>query len=406
MRLDAPSPARGWYQSEYEPLARAFAESLPAAEVGAAVSVYQGSECVVRLYGGYADRRRRTPWQEDTRIVVFSASKGLTAMAFHLAAADGLFDWDQRVAEHWPGFAENGKDAITIRQLLNHQAGLSALEGPTLRLEDCLKPSLRVRRLLESQRPGEAKQAYHAITWGLYAAELFAAITGENVGPFLRRRVFEPLGSDARLGDGPEHDERTATLYGVNIAARAAFMAQAAALNPLSAEAGILRDMTRRNSLSRAAFANPAAGSTGPLVYNERAVRRASLPWASATASAEGLARAYIPFANGGEAFGRRFFSAASLAPLERRQSWSFRDGVLQKPVGWSQGFLKEERHLFSPNPGSFGHAGMGGSLGWADPATGLAFGYVMNRMDWRVRSVRCLALCRALYECEGVLRA
>ena len=85
--------------------------------------------------------------------------------------------------------------------------------------------------------------------------------------------------------------------------------------------------------------------------------------------------------------------------------SWSNRDRVLQKPLGWSRGFLKEQRHLFSPNAESFGHAGMGGALGWCDPVEGLTFGYVMNHMDWRVRSPRCLALCRALYQSPALER-
>jgi CubicO group peptidase (beta-lactamase class C family) len=132
-------------------------------------------------------------------------------------------------------------------------------------------------------------------------------------------------------------------------------------------------------------------------------VRRAQLAWASATASAHGLARAYLPFAAGGAALGRRFVRAATLAPIHARQSWSERDRVLQKPIGWSQGFLKEESHLFAPNPESFGHAGMGGALGWCDPVADLTIGYAMNRLDWRVRSPRALALCRALYACEPV---
>jgi CubicO group peptidase (beta-lactamase class C family) len=116
------------------------------------------------------------------------------------------------------------------------------------------------------------------------------------------------------------------------------------------------------------------------------------------------LARVYLPFASGGEHAGRRYVRGVTLEPVYKRQGWSWHDRVLQKPLGWSHGFLKEERHLFSPNPESFGHAGMGGALGWADPVEQMTFGYVMNRMDWRVRSQRCVALCRALYESEALL--
>ena len=167
---------------------------------------------------------------------------------------------------------------------------------------------------------------------------------------------------------------------------------------PRSTEARVLRQALRRDSINRKAFMVPGTGPAGIHAYNDVAVRRAELAWASATASADGIARAYLPFANRGEHDGRRFFADAILEGAKRRISWSTRDRVLQKPLGWSRGFLKEQRHLFSPHAESFGHAGMGGALGWCDPVEGLTFGYVMNRMDWRVRSPRCVALCRALY--------
>ncbi len=112
------------------------------------------------------------------------------------------------------------------------------------------------------------------------------------------------------------------------------------------------------------------------------------------------MARAYLPFAANGD-YPDRPLRAEALAPACKRQSWSNCDEVLHKPVGWSQGFLKEQRHRFSPTAQSYGHAGMGGALGWCDPAANVALGYSMNKMDWRVRSPRALALCRTLYECE-----
>lgn len=163
----------------------------------------------------------------------------------------------------------------------------------------------------------------------------------------------------------------------------------------------IMRDAFSRKSLVRRAFTNPSPGPRGLQAYADVEVRRAALAWASATASADGIARAYLPFASDGRFGDAQLFSRGSLAPVYRRQSWSPRDLLLKKPLGWSQGFLKEERQTFSPNPESFGHAGMGGALGWCDPTAELCIGYVMNRMDGRVRSPRALALCRSLYECE-----
>ncbi len=178
-------------------------------------------------------------------------------------------------------------------------------------------------------------------------------------------------------------------------------MLRAMVTAPKSTEARLVRAMLSARSLPRAAFMNPRLGRRGLDWYNDLSVRRAELPWGSATASAHGVARAYLPFAAGGSFAGRSYVSERMLAPVYARQGWSERDRVLQKPLGWSQGFLKEDQGVFGPTPEAFGHAGLGGALGWCDPVHGLAIGYVLNKLDWRVRSPRALALCRALYACS-----
>lgn len=404
--IPAPAPARGHVAAGFEQVAATFAAQLGRGEeTGAGLSVYHRGRHVIDLWGGHADRAAGRSWQRDTRVVVFSVTKGLSAMAFHVLADRGAFDWDGRVADHWPGFAAAGKGDITIRSLLNHSAGLAYLDQK-ITMEEVTDPSCAdaVLRVLENQAPAWApgsRQAYHAVTWGLYAGELFRRIAKESLGTFLKRELFEPLGSDARLGTPPELEHLQARLYAPSVPRRVASMVSTSVLSPGSAEARIAKQVLLPSSVARRVFANPPSGKRGVLVYDDVPVRRAELAWASATSSADGIARAYRPFANGGEVDGRRYFSAASIEPLTRRQAWSWEDAVLNKPVGWSQGFLKEERHMFCPNATSFGHAGMGGALGWCDPTAGVAFGYVMNEMDWRVRSPRALALCHALYECE-----
>lgn len=399
----APSPARGWYADGYQAVAEVFATQLARGEeIGAGLSVYRRGEPVIDLWGGVADRAEGVAWERDTRIVVFSVTKGLAAMGFHLLADRGQLDWQTPVAEVWPGFAKHGKDRITIEQLLCHRGGLPFLDA-RLTLADCVDPANadRIRTILEDQRPAWSPgtdQGYHALTFGMYASELFARLAGEPLGPFLHRELFEPLGSDARLGTPAALDPKVARLYSPSPPRRALHMISRVVSAPRSTEARVLRQALRRDSINRKAFMVPGTGPAGIHAYNDVAVRRAELAWASATASADGIARAYLPFANRGEHDGRRFFADAILEGAKRRISWSTRDRVLQKPLGWSRGFLKEQRHLFSPHAESFGHAGMGGALGWCDPVEGLTFGYVMNRMDWRVRSPRCVALCRALY--------
>jgi CubicO group peptidase (beta-lactamase class C family) len=389
-------------------VAAQFARHLEdGAEIGAAFSVYHRGRRVVDLWGGMADVATRRAWAADTRVVVFSVTKGFTAMALHLLADRRRLDWDAPVARYWPAFARNGKADIRVGSLTNHRGGLPCLSTP-LTLDDCVDPARGevVLRALEDQspswEPGKG-QGYHATTFGLYAGELFERIAGEPLGPFLRRELFEPLGSDAWLGTPASEDHRAATIYAPGTAARLRHMAIAAILHPGSTEGRLARAMLRRGSVARSALLNPDPGPEGVAAYDRIAVRRAALAWASATASADGVARAYLPFASAGTAGDRRYVRADTLAPVYERRGWSTCDAVLQKPLGWSHGFLKEEPHVFSPARESFGHSGLGGSLGWCDPVRQLAFGYVTNKLSWRVRSRRALALCRALYACDAV---
>jgi CubicO group peptidase (beta-lactamase class C family) len=409
--LPAPWPARGTYAPGYAPVADCFAAHLRSGEeIGAALVVYRRGERVVDLWGGLADVERRTPWERHTRLVVFSVTKGLAAMALHLLADRGLLDWDAPVAHYWPGFARAGKGDLTVGTLVGHRGGLPYLDR-RLRLADFCDPARReaVREALEAQAPAwtpGTRQGYHALTFGMYVGELFERAAGEPLGPFLRRELFAPLGSDAHLGTPPALDADHATLYPPSDRARIARMLGALATAPRSTEARVARATLAPGSIARRAFLNPSPGPRGLRAYAEPPARRAALAWAGATASADGIARAYLPFAAGGAHDGRRYLSERTLAPAYDRLGWSERDLVLQKPLGWSRGFLKEEPHLFSPTRESFGHAGIGGALGWCDPVAGLAWGYVMNRMDWRVRSPRAVALCRALYACEPVREA
>lgn len=403
--LDAPWPARGYVRPGFEGVARVFAGQLRAGRhAGAAFAATVDGELAVDLWGGLAHRAQQRPWEAHTSCVVFSVTKGLVAMAMHLLAARGRLAWDAPVAEYWPAFGDAGKRGLTVRTLLEHRAGLAALEQK-LTLEECLRPASRerVRHALESQRPLWApgtEQGYHATTFGLYARELFERVAGEDAGGFLARELFGPLGAEVWVGTPPAELYRVAALEPPSGAERASGMLRAAARGEGN-EARMTRALLRGDTLSTRAFLNPAVGLAGVARYGEPDVLGAQLLWASATATARGLATAYLPFALGGEVRGRRYFAAETLRPLARRSSWAAEDKVLHKPLGWTQGFLKEEAGLFSPGEAGFGHAGLGGALGWCDPALGVTLGYVPNKLDWRVRSPRVLELCAALWSSE-----
>ncbi len=392
----------------FEPVERAFRRHFEhRLEIGAAVSIFQRGKCVVDLWGGLADRDQGRPWQHDTRAVLFSVTKAMTAAAFHLLAERGLFAWDDPVAKYWPGFARNGKEGISIELLLSHRAGLAALDT-RIRLDACFAwpTAPHIIEALESQRPlwpPGSDQGYHALTYGMYAGELFWRITGERIGSFLERELFVPVGSDVRLGTDDATQALCATLSPPSDAARAARMARAAVLAPRSPEGGIARDLARRDGLGRGAFGNPTTGPARVRAYDTPEARRAELPWASATGSARGVARAMLPFALGGEVDGHRYLRAESIAPLHERAGWAENDRVLHKALGWTRGFLKEEAGVFGPHRECFGHSGVGGALVWVDPVRQLSFGYVPNALDWRVRSPRTVALVEAMYASPAV---
>jgi CubicO group peptidase (beta-lactamase class C family) len=402
------APARGFIAEGYEGVARTFAAQLASgAQTGASFAVYRRGELVVDLWGGLADTKTGRPWERETRIVLFSVTKGFAAMAFHLLADRGLIAFDAPVAQYWPGFARSGKEAMTVGTLLGHRGGLAQVDQK-MTLADYLDPSKKdfVVDALEKQapawRPG-TDQGYHAITFGLYARELFERIAGEDMGAFLRRELFAPLGSDVYLGTPESEDHLFATLYPPATTERVTNMIGRAVTEPSSAEARVFKAVLKKDSDARRAFTNPSTPKNDLTAYNKAPARRHNLAWASATGSAHGVARAYLPFAQNGTFGGRQYLGKHIVASIYRRDGWSDRDRVLQKPLGWTNGFLKEERHIFCPNPESFGHAGMGGSLGWCDPTEELTLGYALNKMDWRVRSLRALELCHALYDCEAM---
>jgi CubicO group peptidase (beta-lactamase class C family) len=405
----APSPACGEHADGFEPVARVFASQLASGvDLGASFTVYHRGVRVVHLWGGLASRERETPFEESTRALLFSVTKGLAAMGLHLLADRGKLAWDAPVTTLWPEFGAAGKQGVTLRELFGHQAGLPVLDR-VFSLDETCDPAMRpaIARAIEQQRPlwqpGRG-QGYHAITFGMLASEVFERAAGERLGAFLTRELFEPLGADVSLGTPASVDPRMATLYPPSTPARLAGMGKSVVRRafghdePLT-EWRVARALFSGGSIPRRAFLNPRVPH-GLASYDHPSVWRSELAWASATGTSDGVARAYLPFSLGGEVAGRRYFSEASLSPLYERQGWAERDLVLQKSLGWSHGFLKEETHLFSPTRESFGHPGMGGSLGWCDPVKQLTLGYVKNKLDWHVRSPTALALCRALYDC------
>lgn len=393
---------QGQHTPEFAELRRVFAENFEKrGELGASLCVWHEGRKVADLWGGHLDTERTRDWQEDTMSVVFSSTKGLVAVCFLVLADRGAFSYDEPVAKYWPEFASQDKGEITIRTLLNHRAGLVAIDE-AITLQAIRENPESVAEILAEQKPywpADSDQGYHGVTYGLYAAELFQRIAGKSIGSFLDEEIARPLGADVHLGLAAEHQQRVSTIYPANkrdlvfgILPRLFFHR--------GTEGRVYRQVALGKETSKA-FANPAElGPSGMQNFNLPEVHALELAWANAVTNARGLARVYAALANGGSIDGVHLVSEESLQGVHKRQSWSEQDRILRKPVGWSQGFLKEETHMFSPNNESFGHPGAGGALGWCDPVAKLSIGYVPNKMAYHIRSPRARALAAAVYKC------
>jgi CubicO group peptidase (beta-lactamase class C family) len=343
---------------------RSFASMFPGRRFGGgALAVYLDGEPVVDVWTGWSDRRGRVPWSADTATMVFSATKGMASTVIHRLVDRGLIDYEAPVAEYWPAFGANGKSNITVRQVMRHQAGLSALRGAST--ADLLNHELMEERLAAAA-PGYSfgKPAYHALTYGWLVSGLARAVTGRGMRELFRRELAEPLGTDGLHLGRPPVDSPTQPAQII--------MPQSAIQNPVfNAMAPKIAAMRLSAGFGSLYFPGVKAVAQGdiPLMDGE-------IPAANGVATARGLARMYGAIANGGRIDGTRFLSRELVAGLSGRRSLR-PDGNLLIPLAFHLGY---HRVPFDAIPG-FGHVGLGGSLGWADPDSGLAFGFVHNRL-------------------------
>ncbi len=343
---------------------RSFASTFHGSRFGGgALAVYLDGEPVVDVWTGYADRRGRVPWTADSASMVFSATKGMASTVIHRFVDRGLIDYDVPVAHYWPEFGANGKAGITVRQMMRHQAGLSALRGASR--QDLLNHELMERRLAAA-RPGYAfgRSAYHALTYGWLLSGLARAVTGKGMRQLIREELADPLGTDGLHLGRPPADAPTTPAQII--------MPQTALQNPVfNAVAPMIAAIPRAAGFSSMYFPGVKAVAQGDIPLLD-----AEIPAANGVATARGLARMYGALANGGRIDGTQFLSPELTAGLVGRRS-SRPDGNLVIPLSFHLGYHQLPLGLV---PG-FGHVGLGGSVGWADPDSGLAIGFVHNRL-------------------------
>ena len=389
----ASHTAEGHVSRGFEAVTLAFADNFARRhELGGACCAYVHGEKVVDLWGGIRNKETGEPWERDTMVLVYSASKGLSAMTLAIAHSRGWLDYEERVATYWPEFAQQGKEKVTVRQLLAHQAGLFAFDEPVDRsvVADLDRLAVVLARQKPAWEPG-TRQAYHAITLGFYESELLRRVDPRHrsLGQFFQDEIATPLGEDVyiRLPESIPN-ARLATL---------ATPSQIDILMGFRPLRLMLVGINPRSNIYRALVTNPGFA----IAHDERRVyaRNLEVPSGGAVGTARAIAHAYSVFASGGRELGLRQETLDLLAAPALPPTRGFHDECLKGEVQFSLGFMKPCANWKFGSPRSFGSPGSGGSLGFADPDMGIGYAYVTSQMGTRFTGdLRDLALRDALY--------
>jgi len=385
----------GYVSPGFEGVRVAFVDNfIRRRELGGACCAYYNGVKVVDLWGGVRNAETVEPWQQDTMVIVYSATKGLAAMTLAIAHSRGWLDYDERVCAYWPEFAQHGKERITVRQLLAHQAGLFTLDEPIDRrlVADLDRLADVLARQTPTWEPG-TRQAYHAITLGFYESELLRRIdpSHRSVGQFFQDEIATPLGLDVYIRlpeDIP--DSRLATMT------RPSWIDMIRGF-PLRLA---IDAMNRRSKISRA-----LRGSELPHDPERVYARNLEIPSGGAVGTARAIAHAYGVFATGGRELGLRSETLALLARPAVPPTRGFYDECMKADgIQFSLGFMKPTAVLPFGSPSSFGSPGAGGAFGFADPEAAIGYGYVTNRMGTRLTGdPRDSALRNELYAAISV---
>jgi len=392
----------GTCKKGFERVADAFAKNFAEhGEVGASVCLTVGGETVVDLWGGTVDKNG-TPWTRDTVGIVFSCTKGATALCAHVLASRGQLDIDAPVSALWPEFAQNGKEHVTTRMMLDHSAGVPALRAK-VKDDAPYDWTYMVERLAAEEPfwvPG-TRNGYHGFTFGWTVGEMVRRVSGKSLGTFFQDEIARPLGLDFWIGLPEAIEPRVAPImpyvYKAN-ETKTPFMADLTG-NP-------------KSPASLFFFNVGAAWRSGGA--NTRAGRAAEIGAANGVTNARGLAGMYAPLANGGG----KLVDAKTLTRMGEVSMATHDDATLRLPTRFALGFMKSMDNrqrsigakIFGEDCDSvilgspaFGHVGAGGSLGFADPAAGLSFGYTMNKMGpGLLMNERGQALVDAAYRSLG----
>jgi CubicO group peptidase (beta-lactamase class C family) len=394
-------------------------------ELGAAISIWQNGKELLELHGGFRDARREQPWTEDTIVLIWSATKGIGSAGLLHVLQQHKIDIERRVGDFWPEFAQAGKETITLRQLLSHQAGLAALD----RKVDLLDYAAVIDALAKQEPnwpPGTA-HGYHARTFGFLVDELVRRISGIKLAEYWRKSFAGPLGLDLWIGLPEKENPRVATMYAPK-AGKQPKPKDRQSGPPVGrtrpvASSDFYADLATKGTFAHKVFTSPF-GLNAVSAMNRPEIRALPIVSFGGIGSASALAKFYAILASGGQmenrpAFaslrrGEQFFSEKTIAWMTTTLT-DGTDRVFQIPTAFSAGFMKDSRSarenltalsgqvskraIFGTSPSAFGHPGAGGSHAFADPENGISFAYVMNQMEQSVLpNEKSLRLVDAIY--------
>jgi CubicO group peptidase (beta-lactamase class C family) len=356
------------FESVREEFVRNFAER---GELGASLHITVDGEAVVDLWGGTADPSTGRAWEADTLACVYSCTKGIAALAAHLLVDRGLLDLDGLVSAYWPEFGCAGKESTTVRMLLDHSAGVPAVDA-AVQPGDMYDADIMASYLAQQRpwwQPG-TRNGYHLVTFGWTIGEVVRRVSGLTLGQFIAKELAEPLGADFYLGLPAELEPRVAPVIE---------WLPGPDWEPTAYVQTMLADP---GSVQAVAMANVIAAGVDA---NAREFRAAEMGGMGGIASARGLAALYTPLALGGGSL----ISSDAIVRMSQPAVATSEDALLLIPTRFALGFMNSiDNRRRVPRAGcsavlgptAFGHVGKGGSIGFADPAERLAFSYVMNK--------------------------
>jgi len=336
-------------------------------EVGASVVITLGGRTVLDLWGGLADPGTAQPWTRDTVSIVYSCTKAATALCLHMLVDQGRVTYETLVGDIWPEFASHGKEATTVGMMLAHTSPVPHVAQPIKAggLADWDYMTTRVAAEPAHWEPG-TRQGYHGITYAWTVGQLVRLVSGMPLGEFFNVHVAGPLGLDFHIGLPESEEGRVAPM-----------------ITPDPAEINFGSAFFRAATRQPGSLPNLFLTNLGGADFNSREIHAAEIGSANGITNARGLAGMYAPLANGGGTL----LSADRVHRMGRVSAATHNDAVLQQPMRFAMGYMTSTDNRASGGDSlilgetAFGHVGMGGSIGFADPVQGLSFGYTMNRM-------------------------